>query len=90
MLGGKVEFGGYVPLLGDLCFVQAHVRASEIGAGVLHVRIEKAPIKVEREIIVVGDVTPGGGAGNPVVAHRFPPAPERAGLRAARRRGGIA
>jgi hypothetical protein len=59
LAGLGAELGVDVPLLGELGLLQRHVRPREVGAGVLHVLVEEAPVEVVREVVVVGDVALG-------------------------------
>ncbi|MNE07697.1 hypothetical protein D3C80_1003270 [compost metagenome] len=47
------------PLLGDLGLIQGRVRRLEEGAGILQVLVQKQPIEVDRQVIVVVDVAAG-------------------------------
>jgi hypothetical protein len=56
LAGLEPELGGDVALLGELGLLQGHVRALEIGAGVLHVLVEEPPVELVGQVVVVGHV----------------------------------
>ncbi len=55
---GQVELGGDVRLLGRLGLLQSDVRRGEVGAGILHVRIQEAGVQLVRQVVVVRHVAP--------------------------------
>ena len=57
--GLDAQLGGDVALLGELRLLERHVRSLEIGAGILHVRVEEEPVKFAGQIVVVLHVAPG-------------------------------
>src|ERR1700674_3623766 len=53
----KVELGGDQPELVHLRLLEALAVVEEIRAGILHALIEKQPVEIVAEIVVVGDVS---------------------------------
>ena len=59
LAGLDPQLGGDVALLGELRLLERHVRALEIGAGILHVLVEEEPVELAGQIVVVLHVAPG-------------------------------
>jgi hypothetical protein len=53
-----------VRLLGGLRFLQGHARICEIGARILHVRVEEAAVEVFGDVVVVVHIP---ARGHPIV-----------------------
>src|SRR3546814_18371576 len=43
-------------LLGDLCFLQRHVRPRPVSAAILHVRVEEEAVEVVADVVMMLDV----------------------------------
>jgi hypothetical protein len=59
LAGFHCELCGDMALLGHLRLFQRHIRALEIGAGILHVGVEEELVEFARQIVVALDVAPG-------------------------------